>query len=172
MTAQRDEQAFIKERIATLAGNIGIIKVGAQTEIELKEKRDRVDDAVCATRAAMEEGILPGGGVALDFIAGQIYEKHLAAGSSTSILSIAAELVGGALCKPYNQILENAGLDYEGIESPTKSKGWDVKTRTYVDMYDAGIIDPTKVTICALQNAMSVATTILSTNAIITNQKK
>ena len=169
MTAQRDEQAFVKERIATLAGNIGIIKVGAQTEIELKEKRDRVDDAVCATRAAMEEGIVPGGGVALVNVGRAIAEKYIT-GEQTA-RDIAARVFEMTLPAPYDNIMENAGMDV-GEKDPDGSKGWDVKSRTYVDMYDAGIIDPTKVTICALRNAMSVATTILSTNAIITNQKK
>ena len=169
MTAQRDGQDFVKERIATLAGNIGIIKVGAQTEIELKEKRDRVDDAVCATRAAMEEGILPGGGVALVTVGRAIAEKYIT-GEQTAT-DIAARVFEMTLPAPYDNIMENAGMDV-GEKDPDGSKGWDVKSRTYVDMYDAGIIDPTKVTICALRNAMSVATTILSTNAIITNQKK
>ena len=168
MNHQKDEQSFLKERIATLAGNIGIIKVGGQTEMELKEKRDRVDDAVCATRAAMEEGILPGGGVALYNSAGKVL--HFGEDSPSEVKSLAANILFGALSSPYYQILENAGMNATILEEPTKSKGWDVKAMKYVDMYKAGIIDPTKVTVCALRNAVSVAITILSTNAIITNK--
>lgn len=167
LSTQKDEQNFIKERIATLAGNIGIIKVGAQTEMELREKRDRVDDAVCATRAAMEEGILPGGGVALFNTA----EAICSPGASDDTRAAANAIFYNALMEPYCQILDNAGMDTIGSEMPKGNMGWDVKTAEYVDMYKAGIIDPTKVTICALKNAVSVATTILSTNAIITNQK-
>jgi len=171
MNAQKDEQAFIKERIATLAGNIGIIKVGAQTEMELKEKRDRVDDAVCATRAAMEEGILPGGGVALCNAADKLFSKYC----KTDLIdkdpkSVAAGIMFRSLLEPYVQILRNAGMEDTSLEQPKGNWGWDVKEMKYVDMYKAGIIDPTKVTVCALKNAVSVATTILTTNAIITNK--
>ena len=171
LATQKDEQSFLKERIATLAGNIGIIKVGAQTEMELREKRNRVDDAVCATRAAMEEGILPGGGVALVNAGCNIADRFLS--SKVPSISIAARVFEGSLMSPYMNIMDNAGMDIEKLDGPdgASSMGWDVKERQYVDMYDAGIIDPTKVTICALKNAVSVATTILSTNAIVTNQK-
>ena len=170
LASQKDEQSFIKERIATLAGNIGIIKVGAQTEMELREKRDRVDDAVCATRCAMDEGILPGGGVALVNAGCNIAERY--SDNKRQSISIAARIFESSLMAPYFNIMENAGLDVENRKGPDGSdtKGWDVKTGIYVDMYEAGIIDPTKVTVCALKNAVSVATTILSTNAIITNK--
>ena len=117
----------------------------------------------------MEEGSVPGGGVALVNVGRAIAEKYIT-GEQTA-RDIAARVFEMTLPAPYDNIMENAGMDV-GEKDPDGSKGWDVKSRTYVDMYDAGIIDPTKVTICALRNAMSVATTILSTNAIITNQKK
>jgi len=167
MNLQKDEQAFIKERIATLAGNIGIIKVGAQTEMELKEKRDRVDDAVCATRAAMEEGILPGGGVALCTAADYLFTKYCEGDKKEGL---AAAILYKSLLEPYKQILKNAGMEAGNLAEPKGNMGWDVKVIKYVDMYKAGIIDPTKVTVCALKNAVSVATTILTTNAIITNK--
>ena len=173
LAMQKDEQSFIKERIAALAGNIGIIKVGAQTEMELREKRDRVEDAVCATRAAMEEGILPGGGVALFCLPGgesstnrinKINKKNLGENEAAEMI------MNDALMAPYYQILENAGMAAVEHTFPEKNFGWDVKAQEYVDMYKAGIIDPTKVTVCALKNAVSVAITILSTNAIITTK--
>ena len=175
---QKDEQGFLKERIATLAGNIGIIKVGAQTEMEFKEKRDRVDDAVCATRAAMEEGILPGGGVALYNASSKVLAlcdapsngKKKKSTNGDQAKTLAATILFEALSAPYFQILSNAGMDASILEEPSNSKGWDVKAMKYVDMYRSGIIDPTKVTVCALRNAVSVAITILSTNAIITNK--
>ena len=173
LAMQKDEQNFIKERIAALAGNIGIIKVGAQTEMELREKRDRVEDAVCATRAAMEEGILPGGGVALFCLPGG-YPSDIRIdriGNKNRGENAAAErIMNDALMAPYYQILENAGMNAVEHTFPEKNFGWDVKAQEYVDMYKAGIIDPTKVTVCALKNAVSVAITILSTNAIITTK--
>ena len=173
LAMQKDEQNFIKERIAALAGNIGIIKVGAQTEMELREKRDRVEDAVCATRAAMEEGILPGGGVALFCLpGGEASDIRIdRIGNKNRGENAAAErIMNDALMAPYYQILENAGMNAVEHTFPEKNFGWDVKAQEYVDMYKAGIIDPTKVTVCALKNAVSVAITILSTNAIITTK--
>ena len=173
LAMQKDEQNFIKERIAALAGNIGIIKVGAQTEMELREKRDRVDDAVCATRAAMEEGILPGGGIALYWTSMEFYGRYCASRKDNfkwDASTVAASILEKALAMPYYQILDNAGMNHDDSDLllPTKTNGWDVKNRKYVNMHKEGIIDPTKVAVCALKNSVSVATTILSTNAIIT----
>ena len=135
--------------------------------MELKEKRDRVDDAVCATRAAMEEGILPGGGVALCTAADYLFTKYCEGDKKEGL---AAAILYKSLLEPYKQILKNAGMEAGNLAEPKGNMGWDVKVIKYVDMYKAGIIDPTKVTVCALKNAVSVATTILTTNAIITNK--
>ena len=159
---RQDDKDFCKERMGVLTGGIGVIHVGASSDIEQKEKRDRVDDAVCATRAALEEGILPGGGVALrDCSTKFTMDKDISDEGIT-----ARAILSHAMCAPFAQILENGGMEC----SLTKGgHGMDVKTGKQGDMMKMGIIDPTKVTISALENAVSVATTILSTNAIITN---
>ena len=165
-TKHNHEKAFIKERIATLTGGIGVVYVGANTDLELKEKRDRVDDAICATRAALEEGILPGGGIALKNIANN-YKTN----GSTKSETLGQVIFMKALCEPFATICRNAGIDPNEISKKFDAKGIgvDVKTHTVGNMFDLGIIDPAKVTACAVANATSVATTILSTNAIITN---
>ena len=165
-TLNKFEKDFILERIANLTGSVGVIYVGANSDIEQKEKFDRIDDAVCAVRSALEEGILPGGGLALLREAEKLGK------------SIANEILYEALCAPLEQILENAGEDVvyvrDQICSCSKAPanyGYDVKNKKYGDMFQMGIIDPTKVTKNALINAVSVATTILSTNAIITMKR-
>jgi chaperonin GroEL len=159
-TTDANDREFLKERIANISGGVGVIYVGALSDIEQKEKRDRIDDAVCAVMAAMEDGILPGGGVALlnclDLVMGD---------------SIAQNIMFDTLSSPFNQILINAGKDPHAIklELAGIGEGYDVKNEVYGNMMKMGIIDPTKVTKNALLNAVSVATTIMSTNAIITN---
>ena len=164
--AEKDKtrREFMKERIAILSGQIGIIHVGASSDIELKEKRDRVDDAVCATRAALEDGILPGGGVALRDIAKIVGAKEV----DTLEERVAGAIMEQVLRYPYNQILINAGME-DNTTDPKRGHGIDVKVNKSGSMTKMGIIDPTKVTKSAVANAISVATTILSTNAIITN---
>tara|TARA_Y100000114_G_scaffold31941_1_gene27504 strand:+ start:59 stop:1621 length:1563 start_codon:yes stop_codon:yes gene_type:complete len=165
-TAKNKE--FIKERIATISGKIGVIYVGANSDIEQKEKRDRVDDAVCATRAALEEGILPGGGVALKQISDDLAKRG--EGESQRVASL---VLCEALKSPFYQILINAGLDPKQIEKCLDPGiGYDVKNDKYGNMFKMGIIDPTKVTKSAVLNAISVASTFLSTNAIITNVRE
>ena len=161
------EKDFISERIASLSGGVGVIYVGGNSDIEQKEKYDRVEDAVCAVRSALDEGILPGGGIYLLRAA-----EKLGAGHASNILH-------GALCAPIEQILTNAGEDVNSIRDLVCSCagvhedfGYDVKNKEFGDMYKMGIIDPAKVTKNALKNAVSVATTILSTNAIITMKRK
>ncbi|QGH72857.1 MAG: GroEL [Podoviridae sp. ctrTa16] len=168
---KKTDKDFILERIASLTGGIGVVYVGGNTDLEQKELYDRVDDAVCAVRSALEEGILPGGGKALFAIT----EKDLMAGEKMTIeKEIALKILLGAIKSPLNQILVNAGLSfeevYEHISDPIIpfNFGYDVKNNRYGNMLEFGVIDPAKVTRCALQNAVSVATTILSTNAIIT----
>lgn len=159
-TTDANDREFLKERIANISGGVGVIYVGALSDIEQKEKRDRIDDAVCAVMAAMEDGILPGGGVALlnclDLVMGD---------------SIAQNIMFDTLSAPFDQILINAGKDPHAIklELAGMGEGYDVKNEVYGNMMKMGIIDPTKVTKNALLNAVSVATTIMSTNAIITN---
>ncbi len=159
------EKEFVKERIAIMSGGVAVINVGANSDIEQKEKRDRVDDAVCATRAALEEGILPGGGIALLDTSKELLER----GDGETML-VANAILSEALKAPFKQILTNAGIDSNEIEpNLDPGVGYDVKNDKYGNMIKMGIIDPMKVTKNALENAVSVATTILSTNAIITN---
>jgi chaperonin GroEL len=147
----------LEKRLGRLLAKVAIVKVGANSEVELKEKRDRVEDAICATKAAIKEGIVPGGGIALLNAAGYIKPK-----------SISEEVLLNAIKAPYKTILENAGiLDYETPK--VNGKGLNVVTGKTVSMVKSGIIDPLLVTKSALRNAASVATTILSTDCVINN---
>lgn len=164
--AKKADKDFIKQRIASLTGGVGIIYVGGNSDVEQKETYDRVEDAVHAVRSALEEGILPGGGVALWRISEQM---HMDRNGVFSAEQRADRIVALAMMEPTIKILENAGLDYDEIMGGgDMSYGFNVKTMKYGDMYEMGVIDPLKVTKNALRNAVSVATTILSTNAIIT----
>jgi len=146
-----------EKRLARLLAKVAVVKVGANSEVELKEKRDRVEDAICATKAAIKEGIVPGGGIALLNAAQHIIPK-----------SSAEEMLLEAIKSPYLTILENAGI--EDYEAPrVKGRGLDVVTGKTVSMVKSGIIDPLLVTKSALKNAASVATTILSTDCVINN---
>ena len=147
----------LEKRLAMLSAKIAIVKVGANSEIELKEKTDRVEDAICATKAAIKEGIVPGGGIAL-----------LNAATNLKAKSIGETVLLEAIKAPFKTILENAGVD--NVETPTrKGQGYNVVTGKMVNMTKSGIIDPLLVTKSALQNAASVATTILSTDCVINN---
>ena len=147
----------LEKRLAMLAAKIAVVKVGANSDIELKEKQDRVEDAICATKAAIKEGIVPGGGVALLNAALSIEEEN----EGEKVLS-------KAIISPYKIILENAGL--ESIKLPAgNGEGINVVTGNMVNMIKAGIIDPLLVTKSALKNAASVAATILSTDCVINN---
>lgn len=161
---RKADKDFLLERIASLTGGIGVIFVGGQTDIEQKELYDRVDDAVCAVRSALEEGILPGAGKALYEIA----NEPLKLDGKESLL--AHHIVRQAIKAPLSQILENAGLKASDIYDNNEAEGYgyNVKSGLKGDLIEMGVIDPLKVTRSALQNAISVATTILSTNAIIT----
>ena len=161
----KNEREFIEKRIAFLSGSIGVIKVGGNTDLEQKELYDRVDDAVCAVKSALSEGILAGGGLPLY----RIGERYLRMDSFNDCDKVVYEMLGHALKAPLMQILHNADLDeavYEDCEG--WSYGYDVKKRKYGYLTGMGIIDPVKVTKTALLNAVTVATTILSTNAIVT----
>ena len=147
----------LEKRLAMLAARIAIVKVGANSDIELKEKTDRVEDAICATKAAVKEGIVSGGGIALLNAAKHIKSK-----------SIGEQVLLEAIKAPFKTILENAGIiDYD--LPVIKGKGLNVVTGNMVNMIKSGIIDPLLVTKSALQNAASVATTILSTDCVINN---
>ncbi|PYN89899.1 MAG: molecular chaperone GroEL, partial [Candidatus Rokuibacteriota bacterium] len=159
----------LQERLAKLAGGVAVIKVGAATETAMKEKKARVEDALNATRAAVEEGIVPGGGVAL-LRASKAVDRVKAEGDE----KVGAMIVKRALEEPIRQIVENAGLEGSVIVEKVKSetapnRGYDAEGMEYVDMVQAGIIDPTKVERVALQNAASIASLLLTTEALITD---
>ena len=161
ITQAKVDKEFILSRIASLTGGVGVIYVGGNTDLEQKELFDRVDDAVCAVRSALEQGILPGAGLAL------YQEGLLLQGDKNSDKKIAKAILGGSLLEPLKQIQENAGIENDRVYNE-KNIGLDVKTGEEGDLIEMGIIDPLKVTKQALQNAVSVAVTILSTNAIVT----
>jgi chaperonin GroEL len=159
----------LQERLAKLAGGVAVVKVGAATETEMKEKKARVEDALNATRAAVEEGIVPGGGVAL-LRASKGLDKLKLEGDE----KVGANIVRRALEEPIRQIVENAGLEGSVIvekvkAASTPTHGFDAETMDYVDLVQAGIIDPTKVERVALQNAASIASLLLTTEALITD---
>ncbi len=159
----------LQERLAKLAGGVAVVKVGAATETAMKEKKARVEDALNATRAAVEEGIVPGGGVALLRAAKAIDGLKLSGDEK-----VGAMIVKRALEEPIRQIVENAGAEGSVIVEKVKSetvpnRGYDAESMEYVDMVQAGIIDPTKVERVALQNAASIASLLLTTEALITD---
>ena len=162
------ETEKLQERLAKFVGGVAIIHVGGNTETEMKEKKDRVDDALHATKAAIEEGIVPGGGMAL-----------LYASSGLEATTTGAQIVKRACRKPFNQILVNAGYDNTQAEILSANlvgsgndvwAGYNIKTEEVVNMKEAGIIDPTKVARTALQNAASVAGTVLLTECTVVNE--
>lgn len=166
LTENSADKKFIKQRIATLTGGIGVIHVGGTTDLEQKELYDRVDDAVQAVKAALQEGILPGGGVALVDIFYEHYVDKIKEKNNSKSLAFAILLT--AIERPFIEITKNAGLDILEKTDKNPGKGRDVKTGKYGDMIEMGIIDPLKVTKEALLNAVAVSKSILSTNAIVT----
>ncbi len=162
----------LQERLAKLAGGVAVIKVGGSTEIEVKEKKDRVDDALNATRAAVEEGVVPGGGVALLRAKKAVDALH---NDNADILA-GIKIVSKALEAPIRQIVENAGVEGSIVVGKLLEKsgnyGFNAQTEEYVDMVTAGIIDPTKVVRVALQDAASVAALLITTEAMIAERPK
>ena len=161
----------LQERLAKLAGGVAVIKVGAATEVEMKERKLRIEDALAATRAAVEEGIVPGGGVALLNVLGKVQAllSQFAGDAKTGI-----QIVLRSLEEPIRQIAVNAGIEgsviVENVKNAHKAGyGFDVLKGEYVDMVESGIIDPTKVTRSALQNAASVAAMLLTTESLVTD---
>jgi chaperonin GroEL len=164
----------LQERLAKLAGGVAIIKVGAGTEVELKEKKHRVEDALSATRSALEEGLVPGGGVALLNAQRALDDIKLEGDAATGV-----NIVRKALDEPLRRLAENAGMDGNVIienvrraqaEQKSTTVGYNVMTEEYVDMLGAGIVDPAKVTRSAVENASSIAAMVLTTEAMITDK--
>jgi chaperonin GroEL len=171
--SEYDKEKF-QERLAKLSGGVALINVGAATEAAMKETKARVEDALHATRAAAEEGIVPGGGVALIRVLPAVQKLHDSLSHSDEKLG--AAIVLRALEEPIRYIAANSGHDgavvAEEVKSLKSSTGFDANTGNYVDMFEAGIVDPTKVTRSALQNAASIAALMLTTEAMITNIKE
>ena len=159
----------LHERLAKLSGGVAVIKVGAATETELKEKKLRIEDALNATRAAVEEGIVSGGGTALVNV-----QKVVDALELEGDLATGAKIVSRSLEEPLRQIAENAGLEGSVIVARLKSEekgiGYNASTDEWVNMIEAGIVDPTKVTRSALQNAASVSALLLTTEAVVADK--
>ena len=164
------EKEKLQERLAKLAGGVAVLYVGAATEVEMKEKKDRVDDALAATRAAVEEGIVPGGGVALIRCIAEL--ETLVSNNPDEKIGI--DILKRAIEAPLRQIVINAGLEDSAIIINVKqgegSYGYNARTDEYVDMVAAGVIDPTKVTRTAIENAASIAAMILTTECVIVDE--
>ncbi len=162
----------LQERMAKLAGGVAVIYVGAASEVEMKEKKDRFDDALAATRAAIEEGIIPGGGVA--FI--RAAQKLNNVDCENSDQETGVEIVKRALEEPLRQIVENAGMEGSVVVNKVKDGkgdyGFNAATDVYEDLFKAGVIDPTKVTRIALENAASIAGMLLTTECVLVDHKE
>ena len=172
VTTSDYDREKLQERLAKLAGGVAVIKVGAATEVEMKEKKLRIEDALNATRAAVEEGIVAGGGTAyLNAI--PAVEKLMAEAEGDEKTGM--QIIARALTAPVKQIAANAGIDGSVVlekikESGKTGYGFDAYNETYVDMISAGIVDPTKVTRSALENAASIASTLLTTEALVADK--
>jgi chaperonin GroEL len=167
------DKQHLQERMSKLVGGVAVLNIGAASEIELKEKKDRVDDALQATRAAVEEGIVPGGGIALQTIA-----SNVSVAAENEDQNFGIQVVLKACKAPFRAILENAGKNAEAVamqikaEGEGKNAGYDARNNQVVDMIQAGIIDPTKVTRTALELACSVAGTLLTTECVVSIEKE
>lgn len=173
-TTSEFDKEKLQERLAKLAGGVAVIKVGAATEIEMKEKKLRIEDALAATKAAVEEGIVAGGGVAL---INTIPSVEALLNSADGDEKTGVAIVLKALEEPLRQIAKNAGVEGSVIINRIKNEnkidfGYNARTEEYVDMISAGIVDPTKVTRSALQNAASVAAMVLTTESLVTDIKE
>ena len=173
-TTSEFDKEKLTERLAKLAGGVAVIKVGAATEVEMKEKKLRIEDALNATKAAVEEGIVAGGGAALVNVIGAVEKtfEELEGDEETG-----ARMVAKALAYPMRQIADNAGIDGSVVvskvrESQIPGYGFDAYREVYCDMLECGIVDPAKVTRSALQNAASIAATVLTTEAVVSEKKE
>lgn len=168
-TESNYDREKLQERLAKLAGGVAVIQVGASTETELKEKKARIEDALAATRAAVEEGIVPGGGVTLLNVAPALDKIKIGGDEAVGV-----KIVKKALEEPLRRLASNAGAQgsvvVEKVKEAKKGVGFDVLTGEYVDMVKAGIIDPAKVTRSALENAASIASMLLTTEAVVTDK--
>ena len=168
-TTSEFDKEKLQERLAKMAGGVAVIKVGAATEVEMKEKKLRIEDALNATRAAVAEGIVAGGGTALLQVQPALSRLKVAGDEKTGV-----EIVKRAIEEPVRQIAHNAGLEgaviVDTIKRSRKGYGFDALAEEYVDMIDAGIVDPTKVTRSALQNAASIAAMVLTTESLIADK--
>ena len=174
VTTSEFDKEKLMERLAKLAGGVAVIKVGAATEVEMKEKKLRIEDALNATKAAVEEGIVAGGGAALVNVIGAV-ERVI--DSLDGDEKTGAQIVAKALTAPMKQIADNAGLDGSVVvakvrESGKVGYGFDAYAEKYCDMIECGIVDPAKVTRSALQNAASIASTVLTTEAVVSDKKE
>jgi chaperonin GroEL len=162
----------LQERLAKLSGGVAVIKVGAATETEMKDRKLRLEDAINATKAAVEEGIVPGGGTTLAHLAPQLADWASANLSGEELLG--AQIVTRALTAPLSRIAENAGVNGAVIVEQVKAKefnvGYDAAINQFVDMFEAGIVDPAKVTRSGLQNAASIASMVLTTECIVVDK--
>ncbi|MCR4313318.1 MAG: chaperonin GroEL, partial [Candidatus Roizmanbacteria bacterium] len=176
-TSDFDREKF-QERLAKLSGGVAVINVGAASEVELKDKKERVIDAVAATKAALEEGIVPGGAVALLDISQKMNSKELESLGASRDEVIGFELVKSAIESPFTKLMENGGLNpgeliAKARSASAKGQGFDIlktestATAETIDMIKAGIIDPLKVVRTAVENAVSVATMVLTTEALV-----
>ena len=170
-TSEFDKEKLM-ERLAKLAGGVAVIKVGAASETELKEKKLRMEDALAATKAAVEEGIVPGGGTAYINVMNGLADLT----SEDSDVQVGINIVKRALEEPLRQIAKNGGMEgsvvIEKVKNSEKGIGFNIISQELVDMVKAGIVDPTKVTRSALQNAASVAATFLTTEAAVVDIKE
>ncbi len=168
-TTSEFDKEKLQERLAKLAGGVAVIKVGAATETELKERKLRIEDALAATKAAVEEGIVPGGGSAYISIIKEVGKLT----SDVLDIKVGIDIIKKALEEPIRQIATNAGVEgsviLDKIMNSEVGIGYDALTEKYVDMVKAGIVDPTKVTRSALQNAASVAATFLTTESAVSD---
>jgi chaperonin GroEL len=168
------QKGLLKERLAKLDGGVAILKIGAYSEVELKEKKDRLDDALSATRAAVDEGIVPGGGIALYRASSSITDLNVIQ-TSNEDEQIGIKILLDACKEPFNTIMSNAGLNGEVIARDLPegfSMGYDARNNKYVDMIKEGVIDPAKVTRSALENAVSIAGLMLTTECVLSEQVK
>ena len=169
-TTSSYDKENLQERLAKIAGGVAVIEVGAATEVEMKDKKLRIEDALSATKAAVEEGIVAGGGTALLNVIPKVekYVETLEAGES-----LGAKIVLKALEEPAKQIAINAGLEpaviIEKVKQSPVGTGFDASTEKYVDMKKSGIVDPTKVTRSAIQNAASIASMVITTESLVTD---
>ena len=176
VTDNEFDKEKLQERLGKLSGGVAVIRVGAATEVEQKEKQHRIEDAVAATKAALEEGIVPGGGVALVRAMKSVEELIASLGKDDLAEIVGAKIVWGALSAPLMQIAENAGFNgavvLDKVLAEKDDYGFNAASGTYMQLIKAGIIDPTKVSRTALMNAVSVASMVLITEAVITDAPK